>query len=115
MTKAEQFVSFGQANLEAVMKSGQIWTAGVQDLSAKMAASAKASFDETLSTMRAISGVTSLRDAFELQSGFARSALEKSVSDTGRLAETSIKLAEQAAAPIAARLTAAVDMVSPRA
>ncbi len=115
MTTAEQFVSFGQANFEAMMKSGQIWTVGVQELSAKMAASAQASLDETLSTMRAMSGVKSLRDAVELQSGFARSAMQKTVSETGRLAETSIKLAEQAAAPITARLTAAVDMVSPRA
>ncbi len=115
MTTAEQFVSFGQANLEAMMKSSQIWTAGVQELSAKMAASAQASLDETLSTMRAMSGVKSLRDAVELQTGLARSAMEKTVSETGRLAETSIKLAEHAAAPIAARLTAAVDMVSPRA
>lgn len=115
MTTAEQFVSFGQANLEAMMKSGQIWTAGVQELSVKLAASAQASLDETLSTMRAMSGVKSLRDAFDLQNGLARSAMEKTVSETGRLAETSMKLAEQAAAPITARLTAAVDMVSLRA
>ena len=114
MTTAEQLVSFGQANVEAMMKAGQVWSNGVQEMSAKMAASAQASLDETLSALRAMSGAKSLRDAYELHSGLARSAMEMTVSQTGRLAESSIKLAEQVAAPITARLAAAVDMVSPR-
>ena len=115
MTSPEQLVSFGQANIEAFMKSGQIWSAGIQDLSARVAASAQASIEETMSAMRAMSGVTSLRDAVELQTGLAKATLEKTMNETGRMAETSLRLAEQAAAPITARVTAAVDMVSLRA
>ncbi len=115
MTSAEQFVSFGQANLEALMKSGQIWSAGIQDLTARLAANAQTSFEETLSAMRAMTGVKTLRDAVELQAGFAKSAVEKTMSETGRITESSMRLAEQAAAPITARVSAAVDMVAARA
>ena len=38
MKTAEEFVAFSQGNLEALLKSGQIWAAGVQDLSKQMAA-----------------------------------------------------------------------------
>ena len=115
MTSAEQLVSFSQANLEAFMKSSQIWSAGIQDLTARVAASAQASLEETMSAMRAMSGVKSLRDAVELQTGFAKATVEKTVSETGRLAESSMRLAEQVAAPLTARVSAAVDMVSVRA
>lgn len=102
---AEELVSFGQGNFEAVVKSGQIFAAGMQDLSQQMAAHAQAALNDTFSTFKALTGVRSFKDAVELQSGLARSAMEKTLSETGRLTEASMKLAEQSFAPIAARVT----------
>jgi hypothetical protein len=42
MKTAEEFVVFGQGNVEALVKSGQIWAAGVQDLTKQVAATAQA-------------------------------------------------------------------------
>lgn len=114
MTTAEQFVSFGQSNMEAMIRAGQIWTAGLQDLSRRMAAHAQASFDDGLATFRAMSTAKSLKDALDLQTGYARSAVEKTLVESGRWTETSLKLAEEASAPLAARVTAVVDTLSPR-
>jgi phasin family protein len=74
-----------------------------------MAAAAQASLDDGMSAFKALSGVKSVKDAFELQSSFARSALEKSVAESGKLTDASFKLTEQALAPIAARVTVAVE------
>jgi phasin family protein len=109
MKTAEEFVAFSQGNIEAIVKSSQIWAAGVQDLSKHMAAAAQASLDESMSAFKALTGVKSLKDAFELQSSFARSALEKSLSESGKLTDASFKLTEQALAPITARVTVAVE------
>jgi phasin family protein len=109
MKTAEELVAFSQGNIEAIVKSGQIWAAGVQDLSKHMAAAAQASLDESMSAFKALTGVKSLKDAFELQSSFARSALEKSLSESGKLTDASFKLTEQALAPITARVTIAVE------
>lgn len=109
MKTAEEFVAFGQGNLEAMMKSGQIWASGVQDLSKQVAATAQASFEETLSTFKAMASVKSLKDAIDLQTSFARSTMEKAVSESGRLTDASFKLTEQALAPITARVTLAVE------
>ncbi|WP_158929205.1 phasin family protein [Acidisphaera sp. S103] len=109
MKTAEELVAFNHANLEAMVKSSQIWVTGVQDLSKHMAAAAQASLDEGMSAFKALSAVKSLKDAFELQSSFARAALEKSLTESGKLTDASFKLTEQALAPIAARVTVAVE------
>ena len=106
---AEQIVSFGQGNLEAMVKSGQIVATGLQDLSKQMAATAQATMDETLNTFRAMAGVRSFREAMDLQTSLARSTMEKTLTQTGHVAETSLKLAEQAIAPLASRMSLAVQ------
>ncbi|HUB16283.1 MAG TPA: phasin family protein [Acetobacteraceae bacterium] len=109
MKTAEEFVAFSQGNLEALLKSGQIWAAGVQDLSKQVAANAQASFDETMSTFKALTTVKSLKDAMDLQASLARSTLEKALAESGKLTDASFKLTEQAIAPITARVSLAVE------
>jgi len=109
MKTAEELVAFNQGNLEAIVKSGQIWATGMQDLSKHIAAAAQASMDESMSAFKALTSVKSLKDAFELQSSFARAALEKSLTESGKLTDASFKLTEQALAPITARVNVAVE------
>jgi len=114
MKTAEEFVAFGQGNMEAFVKSGQIWAAGVQDLQKQFAATAQANFDQSMSTFKALTSVKSLKDAIDLQTNFARAAMEKTMAESGRLTDASLKLTEQAMAPITARVTLAVEkMVKP--
>lgn len=109
MKTPEEFVSFGQGNVEALVKSGQIFATGLQDLSKLMAASAQSSMDEAMSTFRALTGIRSIKDAVELQTTLARSAVEKTLAQTGQVAESSFKLAEQTFAPINSRMSLAVQ------
>lgn len=109
MKTPEEFMSFGQANVEAFVKSGQIVATGLQDLSKMMAATAQATMDETMSALRAMTTVKSVKEAIDLQASLARSTMEKAMTQGGQVAETSFKLAEQAMAPLAGRLTIAVD------
>ena len=109
MKTAEELVAFSQGNLEAMVKSGQIWAAGVQDIGKQIAATAQASFDETMSTFKALSSVKSLKDAFDLQASLARSTLEKTLAESGKLTDASMKLTEQTLAPLTARVSLAVE------
>jgi phasin family protein len=109
MKSTEELVAFGQANMEAFVKSGQIWSAGVQELTKQIATSAKASFDESVSTLKAISTARSVKEAIDLQSTFAKAALEKAVAESNKITDASIKLTEQTLAPITARVTVAVE------
>jgi phasin family protein len=109
MKTAEELVAFNQGNIEALVKASQIWATGMQDLSKHLAAAAQASLDESMSALKALTGAKSLKDAFELQSSFARAAMEKSLAESGKLTDASFKLTEQALAPITARVTVAVE------
>jgi len=91
------------------VKAGQVWAAGVQDLSKTVAATAQAHIDETLANVKALATVKSLKEAVDLQTNLARASLEKVVTDTSKLTEASVKLAEQTLAPLTARVTLAVE------
>jgi phasin family protein len=109
MKSTEEMVTFGQGNLEAVMKSSQIWATGMQDLSKQAAALAQAQFEDMVNTFKALSGIKSLKDAADLHTNLARNTFEKTVAEAGRLTDASFKLAEQATAPLLARVTLAAD------
>ena len=109
MKTPEEFMTFNQANVEAFVKSGQIFATGLQDMSKLFAATMQATMDETMSTFRAMSSVRSIKEAMDLQTTLARSTMEKAVAQSGQVAETSFKLAEQTIAPIASRVTLAVE------
>lgn len=109
MKTAEELVTFGQGNFEAFTKSSQIWTTGVQDLSKQVAATAQASLDETMSMFKSLGTVKSLKEAIDLQASMARAALEKTMAESGKLTDASLKLTEQAMAPITARVNLAVE------
>ena len=113
MKTAEQFITFGQGNVEALVKSSQIVATGLQDISKQIAANAQAAVEETLTTYRALSTVRSIKEAFDLQANLARTTFEKAVSQAGQLTETSFKLAEQAFQPLAGRVTLAVESFKP--
>ena len=109
MKTPQDFVAFGQGNVEALVKSGQILATGMQDLTKQFAATAQASMEEAMSTFRALSDIRTFQQAVELQTTLARTAVEKAMSQTGQVADTSIKLASDAIAPIAGRVTLAVE------
>ena len=74
-----------------------------------MAATAQAQFEETVATFKAIASAKSLKDAFDLQASLARGAIEKTLAESGKLTDASLKLTEQTLAPITARVTLAVE------
>ena len=106
---AEEFVAFGQANVEAFMKSSQILATGLQDLGKHVAATAQAQYDEAVANTKALTSVKSVKEAFDLQTSLAKAGFEKALAETGKLTDASVKLAEQVSAPIAARVTVAVE------
>ncbi|MBU6419739.1 MAG: TIGR01841 family phasin [Proteobacteria bacterium] len=109
MKTSEDMLTFSQGNLEAFMKASQIYAAGFQDISKHVAASSKASIEDTVAFSKSLMGVKSIKEAVDLQAGFARTSLEKAVAESNKLTDVSVKLAEKTMAPLAARVTLAVE------
>ena len=58
-----------------------------------MASSMQASYEEAMSAFKALTSVKSLKEAVDLQVGLARSAVEKSVTESSKYTDASFKLA----------------------
>ena len=109
MQTAEGMITFTQGNIEAVTRSSQILATGVQDMGQSVAATARASADDAVNAFKALSAVKSVKEAMELQSTLFRSMMERMVSQTSQMTDSTMKLSEQAMAPITARLSVATE------
>lgn len=106
---SEEMLAFGQGNMEAFVKATQIYATGFQDISKQIAASSKASLEESVAFSKSLMGVKSVKEAVDLQAGFAKSSIEKAIAESNKLTDASVKLAEQAIAPLTARISVAVE------
>ena len=108
----QDFAAFGAGNLEAMNASGRIWAAGVNDLTNQLASTAKSSFEGSMAAFRALTSVKSVRDAIDLQSDYSKTAIADAVATSKSLTDASIKLVEQAMAPLTARVAVAVESLA---
>jgi phasin family protein len=109
MKTAEEMVSFSQGNVEAMMKATQIYATGFQNISKHLAESGKATLEESVAFTKSLMGVKSVKEAVDLQSGFAKTSIEKAVAETSKITDASVKLAEEAMAPLTARMSLAAE------
>ncbi len=108
----EEAAAFGRGNMEALAKSAQAYVSGVQDIGRQAAAMAQGLTEQALEGAKALSNVRSLKEAAEIQANLARAAFERTVSETTKLQEAALKVAEQSFAPLSARMTAAAEKMS---
>lgn len=106
---AEEAAEFGRGNIEAMTKAAQTLTAGFQDLGKQYFAVSQALTDHALESAKALAAVKSLKEAADIQAAFAKASFERAMSETAKLQEATYRLAEQAGAPLAARMTLAVE------
>lgn len=112
MKAAEQAAEFGRGNAEAFTKATQVYFAGMQDLSKQTMALMQGLSEHAIASVKALSTVKSLKEATEIQTSYTRSAIEKTLAETTKLQEASLKLVEASFAPISARMTVAVETMS---
>jgi hypothetical protein len=105
----DEMTSFSKGNIEAIMKSGQVWTSGYHALSKTMAETAQSHFSRSASAWQALMGVKSLKDAMDLRASLTQTSFETTLAETGKLTDASLRLVQQAMAPIAERITLAVE------
>ena len=109
---AEDAAEFGRGNVEALTRATQIYVAGVQDLGRQTFALVQGLTDQAIEGAKALSTVKSLQEAATVQSNYARAVFEKSVTESAKLSEAALKLAEQTFAPLSARFTLAAERLT---
>jgi phasin family protein len=82
---------------------------GFQDLGKQVFAVTQALTDHAMESAKALAAVKSLKEAADIQAAFAKASMERSMSEATKLQEATLRMAEQAYAPLTARMTLAAE------
>ena len=109
---ASDVTEFTKGNVEAVVESGKIFAAGLQDMGREAVAGAKAAAETATADAKAFAALRSPTDLFKLQGEIARRNFDTMVSVNSKNTEKMVKLANDSFAPISGRISMAAEKVS---
>ncbi|MBI1199740.1 MAG: phasin family protein [Phenylobacterium sp.] len=101
--------SHSKQNLEAIVASATASAKGAEALGAQAMAFSKAVFDTQVSAAKSLAGAKSVQEVVELQTAFAKSALETYMSEFGKMSETVSSSVKESMKPLNERVTAVVE------
>jgi phasin family protein len=101
--------AFGQANAEALFRSGSIVAKGAEEMGKEVVAFTQASLESGVATGKAMMSVKTVRELVDLQTDYARSSFRSMVAESTKLSEMSVKVTNEALELIGARVNAAVE------
>jgi phasin family protein len=96
-------------NLEALVASATAATKGAETLGSQAIAFSKASIEANMAAARSLTSARSVQEAVELQTSWAKSALESYLSELNKASETVAASVKESLTPLNARVTAAVE------
>lgn len=108
----DDFADFGKETYEAVVASSNIFAKGADVIGKEVAAFAQASVEANLATAKKLFMVKNPQEMLDLQGKWAKESFDTLVSETTKLQDMSMKVATETAAPINARVNAAVEKMS---
>jgi len=104
MTKFEDLQELSKDNVDAVVKASKILSKGMEDLTRAWFNLAQASVEQSVAVSQAMLKAKSLKEVGELQNDLAKKSFDQFVAEGTKLSELSIKVANDAAEPLTARV-----------
>lgn len=101
-----------KGNVEALVEAGKILGNGVQAMARGEFEAAKSAFETVTADLKAVAAVKNPTDLFKLQGEIARRNFDALVAHYSKNAEASMKLANEAFAPLSSRLSLAAERFS---
>ena len=108
---AADYGDFTKGNVEALVESGKVLAAGLQDMGKDVVAEGKTALETMTADVKELAAVKSPADFFKLQGEILRRNFDAAVSVGSKRSETIVKLATEAFAPIQTRVSLAVEKV----
>lgn len=96
-------------NLEAAVASVTAATKGAETLGAQAMAYSKKAMDEHVAAAKSLSGAKSVQEVVELQTAYAKSALEAYIAEMNKASETVAASVKESFLPLNERITAFVE------
>src|SRR6478736_5130958 len=96
-------------NLEAVVASVTAATKGAEALGAQAMTFSKSTFETQVAAAKSLASAKSVQEVVELQTAFAKSALESYMAAVGSMSETASASVKDSMKPLNERVTAMVE------
>ncbi len=109
---AGEMTEMTKGNVEALVEAGKILGSGVQDLARSEVEAAKGAFETVTADLKAMAAIKNPTELFKLQGEIARRNFDAAVARASKNAEVSLKLANDAFAPISSRMSLAAERLS---
>lgn len=103
---------FAKGNVEALVESGKIYAAGVQDLGKGYVEEAKSAYETLTADLKEIAAIKSPTELFQLQGKIARRNFDALVATSSKNTEAFLKLANDTFAPLSGRVNLAAEKLS---
>ena len=105
----DEFAAFQKESVDALIKASEIWARGAEILGKAYFAVAQDAAEANSNAAKALFSAKSFKEVVELQSEIARKSFDKSLSESTKLSELSVKVANESFQPIQQQFTAVVD------
>lgn len=104
----EDLTSLTKGNVDAVVKSGTIVAKGAEEAGKRVAAFAQSSLEKNIADSKALFSVKSFQELIALQGSLVKANLESLIAESTKLNELTVKVANEALAPLSDRVNLAV-------
>ncbi|MFD1627473.1 phasin family protein [Azospirillum griseum] len=98
-----------KGNVDAVVKSSAIVAKGAEEAGKQVAAFTQSSLEKSVSNGKALLAVKTIQELIELQNAYAKASFDAFVTESTKLQELSVKIANEALAPLNERVNVTVE------
>lgn len=109
LTSLNDANAHSKKNLEAVIASVSAATKGAEALGAQAMAYSKKAVEDQVAAAKSLSSAKSIQEVIELQTAFAKTAMEAYMAEVSKMGETVAASMKDSAKPLNERVTALVE------
>ena len=109
LTQLNELNAHSKKNLEAVIASVTASTKGAEALGAQAMAYSKKAVEDHVAAAKSLSGAKSVQEVIELQTTYAKSALDAYIAEVSKMSDIVSSSVKDAVKPLNERVTAAVE------
>jgi phasin family protein len=107
----DDVASYGKDNVDAYVQSTAVFAKGMEAMGKELMTFAQSALEANVANTKAMFGAKTVGELFELQTDFSRNHFDSLVSESAKLTELSMNLANDAMQPIQLRVNATVEQL----
>lgn len=108
----EELTALTKGNVDALVQSGTVVAKGAEEAGKQVAAFTQSSLEKGVSNAKSMLAVKTIQELVELQKAYTKASFDAFVSESTKMQELTVKVANEALAPLSARVNATVEVLS---